>query len=93
MCKLRNDKERTKTGDLLKQFHTTFQTFAAGFGWKIDNVSDLARVLRVPGTVNMKAEPVEVSVISSADISRYTLEDIEPHLIFEPPQEKTSRTK
>lgn len=31
-------------------------------GWTMDNTADLARVLRVPGTTNFKAEPISVEV-------------------------------
>jgi len=48
--------------------------------WTIDNTSDLARVLRVPGSLNTKYQPaVEVS-ITMEDGPRYNLDDFEVHL-------------
>lgn len=44
-------------------------------GWKIDNVYDLARILRVPGTINHKLKNgVKCEVIESS-LQRYTLEE------------------
>jgi hypothetical protein len=35
-------------------------------GWTIDSTYDLARVMRVPGTVNHKSEPVNVKVLQTS---------------------------
>lgn len=46
-------------------------------GWKVDNTSDLARVLRLPGTTNTKgSEPVDVQIVYSGG-PRYWLEQLQ----------------
>lgn len=42
-------------------------------GWKFDAVADLARVLRVPGTLNHKTEPPKEARIIEANLARYPL--------------------
>jgi hypothetical protein len=46
---------------LLHRFGRLVEMVAEGHGAKVDNVFDRARVLRVPGTVNNKADPVAVT--------------------------------
>ena len=50
----------------LRALHARVQQAAARHGWRLDNVSDLARMLRVPGTYNAKdqANPKLVEIIS-----------------------------
>ena len=43
----------------------------------MDNTSDLARVLRIPGTMNRKREPIPVSVLTEDLSNRYQLAAIE----------------
>lgn len=54
---------REATKKFLADFQATFRNYAARKGWKLDNTSDLARVLRVPGTMNYKGDPREVTII------------------------------
>lgn len=51
---------------------------AAERKWEVDSVFDLARVLRVPGTVNWKdtENPIDVSVIHRSD-ARYTIKSFD----------------
>jgi len=51
-------------------------------GWENDNVGDLARILRIPGTFNRKREVVPVTLLL-ADGPRYLLDDIESVLVQE----------
>ena len=57
-----------------------FISIAACKGWHIDNTSDLARVLRVPGTFNHKNEPTPVTLHITEGPDRYTPEEIEKSL-------------
>ena len=52
-------------------FEQHIQRRFRGRGWALDSVSDLARVLRVPGTVNRKRSPVPVVIISCTDQGRF----------------------
>lgn len=48
------------------------------FGWDIDNTSDLARLLRIPGTLNHKSiPPKDVVIILDEPSIRYSIEDFE----------------
>jgi hypothetical protein len=73
-----SDEERNEVQRVVARFHTMVRLNAAKFGWDYDRLSDLARVLRVPGTRNYKdpANPKPVVVLSHSD-RRYNLSDIE----------------
>lgn len=49
-------------------------------GWKLDNVSDLARVLRVPGSVNYKLKNGSICKILASNGTRYQLDKFEPYM-------------
>jgi len=61
---IRTEEEQKKASQYLQEFQGTFLQYALDFGWKLDNTSDLARVLRVPGTINYKGEPKDVQIIA-----------------------------
>ena len=61
---LESPKEREVAQSFLRDFQAAFIHLALERGWEIDNTSDLARVLRVPGTLNYKGDPVEVRILS-----------------------------
>lgn len=48
-------------------------------GWKFDPVADLARVLRIPGTLNHKSDPPKQAVVIEANLTRYPLSAFEKH--------------
>lgn len=78
---LKGGAEQKEAQDLLSQFQATIREKAKTRGWKLDNTSDLARVLRVPGTLNHKQEPPrEVKIIERSDL-RYDPSDFEPYLL------------
>lgn len=43
-------------------------------GWILDNVQDITRMLRAPGTLNFKSDPPKECSIISYDPVRYPLE-------------------
>jgi hypothetical protein len=59
-----NDMNRSHIAGVSRRFGQLVQRVAEMFGGKVDNVSDLPRVLRAPGTVNHKDadNPVQVKV-------------------------------
>jgi P4 family phage/plasmid primase-like protien len=71
--------------------HKDAQEFVAGWintiaraadeygGYLVDATKDLARVLRVPGTLNFKGEPKPVTILRTTDAS-YTFSDLKPYL-------------
>jgi hypothetical protein len=63
-----NDEERTETARLVTRWQTLLRLRASQRGWAFDRLADLARVLRIPGTLNGKdarnPKPVIVHCIS-----------------------------
>lgn len=87
--------ERNQAAELLRNLQAVIKSKAEKNNWKIDTTSDLARVLRLPGTMNRKIQdsPVMCQVIERSDI-RYNPSDIE-HLLpqtEEPIKSESQRT-
>lgn len=68
---------------LLRAWGATWVELARRQGWHVDNVFDVARIMRLPGTWNRKNEPAPVTAKAIWD-RRYNPSDFEPHLL-EPP--------
>lgn len=68
-----SEKDRQGAERMLKRFQTIFIRLAYSQGFVIDNTSDLARVLRVPGTFNRKEEPKPVRTLKLDADQRYSL--------------------
>ena len=59
-------------------------------GWKIDNVYDLSRMLRAPGSINHKlSDGAECKIITDTNID-YRIEDFEPYRIDQTSSEYSS---
>lgn len=71
------DREAVKR--LSERFQRAFIQFAKEkHGWKLDNTSDLARVLRIPGSINHKQKDnLKPVTILSAVEKRYSVQDLE----------------
>ncbi len=69
--------ERTKATELLRSLQGIVKYAASQRGWKVDTTADLARVLRLPGTLNHKIpdSPVQAQVIEKSD-ARYNPSDV-----------------
>ena len=76
-----NVEDRKSVARLVTRWHTLLRLNAAARGWVYDRLSDLARVLRVPGTRNHKdpAHPKDVKLHSRKDVF-YNLSDFEEFL-------------
>jgi len=63
------DEERRDAASLVCRWQTLLRLNAAARGWAFDRLSDLARVLRIPGTQNCKdpRNPKPVSIYSQTD--------------------------
>lgn len=88
-----SDEERQEAHTLVRRLQRWFQEKARERGWHIDTTTDLARVLRLPGTVNRKCEPVMVETIHSDPDRRYNawafetlLPDVEEYAVRWEPQ-------
>jgi len=61
-----SDTERQDAASLAKRWHEKICTIAAKRGWALENLGDLTRVLRLPGTLNHNGRnPVAVQIIES----------------------------
>jgi hypothetical protein len=71
-----SEQDRADVSRIVSRWHTMLRLNAGARGWAYDRLSDLARVLRVPGTQNHKdpAHPKDVVVHSGCD-RRYNLSD------------------
>lgn len=73
--------ERAKAAQAVADWVDTIRALARRKGWSIDAVKDLARVLRVPGTLNHKTDPPrEVKVIACSNRC-YEPSDFEDYII------------
>ena len=63
--------ERDLAADLARRFLEAFRRRAKLHNWKLDGVADLARVFRVPGTINHKTEPVQARIVAADWNRRY----------------------
>jgi putative DNA primase/helicase len=61
---------RGQAADLLQRFQAGIIALAAGRGWKVDNTGDLARVLRLPGTLNHKTDPPKTVAVGTWEPER-----------------------
>jgi hypothetical protein len=75
------ERERAWAASVVLRWQTLLRFNAANRGWAFDRLADLARVLRVPGTLNHKdpahPKPVTVHQVTGR---RYNLSDLEDYL-------------
>lgn len=64
----------TDVANMLDQWRTTWDRCA--HPWHVDNVFDLPRIMRLPGTTNHKADPQPVTILANHPDRRYALTDI-----------------
>lgn len=79
--KFEDDTERQRAAELARGWVAYLAKRAA---WKVDSVGDLARVLRVPGTLNRKRAAVPVEVVSFDESLRYSPSDFAEYALGEP---------
>lgn len=78
---LREEVEREKATSFIKRFQAAIKMKVQARGWKIDSTADLARILRIPGSLNYKSNPPKQGHIVSFDQNiRYGIEDFYPYL-------------
>ncbi len=71
--KIENSEDRNNIVSIFRDFGKHINLEARKRGWKLDNVYDLARILRVPGSINHKLKNgVKCEVIQS-NLYRYSL--------------------
>jgi len=60
-----NDEERKQAADLNRRINYLIKKRATKQGWNVDNVSDLARILRPVGSINCKKKSKPVAIITN----------------------------
>ncbi len=76
-----SEEERKDVVNLVQRWHSMLQLNSAARGWAYDKLADFARVLRIPGTQNLKDKenPKNVILHTLSD-RRYNLSDFEEFL-------------
>ena len=82
--------EASEVAKVLPRWNATWQSLAAPH--HIDNVFDLPRIMRLPGTLNRKAEPAAVEVIEADWSQLYDLSELD-ELLEDPPEPEPRRTE
>ena len=78
-----SENERVQAAMMVQRFVLNFKFHAAMRGWKLDSVFDLARVLRVPGSINHKIPgmPMTCRIISVKPENVYNPDEFEPFFV------------
>lgn len=76
---------------MLDDWAWTWEQILDGHGWQLDGVFDLARVLRVPGTLNHKSDPARPVTIQNLTGARYGSDDIDQWLQSAPAKPEPAR--
>ena len=77
-----DDADRTRASHVARGWHEVVCRAGSRLGWSLENLGDMTRVLRLPGTINRK-DPAMLKpvVVVSADWQRrYSIDDFEPFL-------------
>lgn len=76
---LANGRERRQAVRLSQGWQQHMRSKARERGWRLDNTSDLARVMRLPGTLNHKTNNPESIYTLQKNSVRYDPSDFEPY--------------
>jgi hypothetical protein len=86
------DAHRSNISGALQGWQSHINAAARERGWKLDNTSDLARVLRLPGGVNHKLDNGARCKIISENDNRYAPSDFTPFIKPATPTERIDET-
>ena len=70
-----NDEERDAAERLAKRWSSTLREKCKAHGWDADQVGDLPRVMRLPGTWNRKGVPTPTKLLACDEFIRYNPEE------------------
>ena len=83
---IHNEEERQYIRDISAGFGIYVIQEGIKKGWKLDNVQDIPRMLRAPGSLNFKSDPPKKCEVLTAEDIRYSVKDFEK---FKPTIEKS----
>jgi hypothetical protein len=87
-----DERERGRAAALAKGWHGLVCDEGTKLGWSLENLGDLSRVLRLPGTLNHNGpEPVEVRILDCDASVRYSREQLESCLPTDKPPSRDER--
>jgi hypothetical protein len=75
--------EHKRASVISHRFSETIKEAAKAKGWAVDSVFDLARVLRIPGTLNHKSDPPRPVTMTALRPLRFSGDDVEGLLVAE----------
>lgn len=78
--KIENAKDREFIAEIFRGWSNCVNSKARDHGWKLDNVSDLARILRVPGSINHKLKNGSICRVIAGDRVRHSLSNFVPFM-------------
>lgn len=81
------EQDRADAEALTKGWCSTLRAKAKAKGWDADQVGDITRVMRLPGTWNRKGVPKRTKLLSLTD-ARYNPSDFKDYLTAEPDGDK-----
>lgn len=84
-----NDMERQRAKRINSNIQKVIRKEAGKSGLIVDNTADLARMLRLPGTINLKNEPIAVEVLRKNE-KKYAISEFEAHLPMVNQQQRSS---
>lgn len=84
----------TEAREVAGRWGATWPEFGRRRNVKIDNVGDIARILRPPGTVRRKpgCDPKSVTIVRADWRRRYTLDDLDEVTLEPPPPERPPKS-
>lgn len=84
--KIQSTNDKDYISSIFRGWSKLLSLKANELGWKLDNVLDLARVLRVPGSINHKLRNRTICEVLDNNGIRYHLTDFEPYLVHSEPK-------
>jgi hypothetical protein len=85
-----DEDEHEQAAEIVRGWVDSLRGIAKSHGWKIDAVHDISRVMRIPGLINYKGDPVAVRVLGSTE-KRYGLPEIQSVIRAPGEEEKKER--
>lgn len=77
---IKNDEDRKLIDSMSYSWQAKCKKLAADFDWDIDSTFDLARILRVPGTLNRKTSNLKDVTVLQYSEQTYTIKQLQDYL-------------